>query len=172
MLYTYLKRVTAFAAVPGAVIGAIPPVVGYVAAGGSPTDGRILLPAFLLGIWQVPHFWLLLLLIGEQYARAGLPTLTRVFAPLQLRRVTFMWVLAAAVAGAVFPVVMQGFIRLPWSLLIVAVSIWLGVGGATLLYPGRDERTAFRKVFIRINLFALIVVFCLVADALRLGQFL
>jgi protoheme IX farnesyltransferase len=164
-VYTYLKRWSAFAAVPGALIGAIPPVVGYVAAGGSPTDDRIILPALLLFIWQVPHFWLLLLLIGGQYAGAGQPTLTQLFSPRQLRRVTFMWVLAAAGAGAVFPAMFPTAAGLPWSLGMLLASAWLAVKSITLLYPGQDERVAFRKVFLCINVFALAMVVCLIGGA-------
>ena len=83
-VYTGLKRVTAFAVVPGALIGSIPPLIGYTAAGGLPTDPLILLVAAFLFIWQVPHFWLLLLMWGDQYGQAGMPTLTRVFSRMQL----------------------------------------------------------------------------------------
>ena len=75
-IYTPLKRVTAFAAIPGGVVGAIPPVIGWVSGGGDPTDARIIVVAFFFFVWQVPHFWLLLMRIGGDYERAGLPSLT------------------------------------------------------------------------------------------------
>ena len=62
-IYTPLKRKTAFAVVPGSVIGAIPPMVGYVAAGGSALDPQILAFAFFMFMWQIPHFWLLIMKI-------------------------------------------------------------------------------------------------------------
>jgi heme o synthase len=82
--YTYLKRVWPFAAVPGAIIGALPPVIGWAAAGGSILDPRILAIAFLFFIWQAPHFWLLLFIFGKEYEEAGLPALTRLFSRRQL----------------------------------------------------------------------------------------
>ncbi|MDM8009064.1 MAG: UbiA family prenyltransferase [Phycisphaerae bacterium] len=184
-LYTYLKRVTAFAVVPGAVIGAIPPVIGFVAAGGDVSDPVILLVAGFLFIWQVPHFWLLMLLLEDQYVRAGLPTLGRSFSRPQLHRVTFMWVLAAAVSGMAFPAVMRGQMRLPWNVVIVLASCWLVTVAMSVLLGGRaaqlragaqtaggapvPDRSVFRKAFVRINIFALVFVVSLSLNVLGLS---
>jgi protoheme IX farnesyltransferase len=169
-LYTYLKRWSAFAAVPGAIIGAIPPVVGYAAAGGAPTDERILLAAMFMFIWQVPHFWLLLLMVGDQYEKAGLPTLTQLFTSAQVRRITFMWVLAAAAAGAILPALPSGLVGLPWNLLMVIVSVWLAIKATVLLFPPPEESMPFRRIFLQINVFALTMVVCLAASAVLWGR--
>ena len=76
-VYTYLKRLTAFAVVPGALIGSVPPCIGYVAAGGDLHDPELLLVAMFFFIWQIPHFWLLMLIMGDEYEAAGLPSLTQ-----------------------------------------------------------------------------------------------
>ena len=102
-IYTPLKRVTAFAAIPGGVVGAIPPVIGWVSGGGSPGDARIIAVAFFFFVWQVPHFWLLLMRIGGDYERAGLPSLTAVFSRRQLTRITFVWMIATAFACLLIP---------------------------------------------------------------------
>jgi heme o synthase len=170
-LYTYLKRVTAFAVVPGALIGAIPPVIGYACAGGDPLDPLILLVAGFVFIWQIPHFWLLMLLIGDQYAEAGLPTLTRVFSREQLFRVTFMWMLATAVAGVAFPPLLRQHLLLPWGVVLVLASFWLAAGAIGLLWAARadDDGRPFRRAFVQINLYALIVVACLSVNAVGVG---
>jgi protoheme IX farnesyltransferase len=46
-LYTFLKRKTAFAVIPGSLTGAIPPIIGWTAAGGSIYDFKIILIAFI-----------------------------------------------------------------------------------------------------------------------------
>jgi hypothetical protein len=42
-VYTYLKRITALAVIPGAFTGALPPLIGWMAAGGNPFDITIIL---------------------------------------------------------------------------------------------------------------------------------
>jgi protoheme IX farnesyltransferase len=66
-VYTYLKRITAFAVFPGAITGALPPLIGWVAAGGNVWDKSIIFVEFLFFIGQVPHFWILVLKYGEEY---------------------------------------------------------------------------------------------------------
>ena len=72
LVYTPLKRVTPFAVVPGALIGALPPIIGWTAAGGSIMDKEIFLIAMFLFIGQMPHYWLLLMKIGDEFKDAGL----------------------------------------------------------------------------------------------------
>ncbi len=59
-VYTPLKKVTAFAVIPGSMVGALPPMIGWGAAGGNLTSEVILLVATFFFIGQIPHFWLLL----------------------------------------------------------------------------------------------------------------
>lgn len=77
IIYTPLKKVNALAVVPGSIIGALPPMIGYAAAGGNPFDAQILVVALFFFIWQIPHFWLLLLIHNKDYEKAGFPTLTK-----------------------------------------------------------------------------------------------
>ncbi len=72
-IYTPLKRRTPLALPLGAVCGALPPVIGWCVAGGSPADFRIVLLAGLLYLWQIPHFWLFQRRHGDDYRKAGIP---------------------------------------------------------------------------------------------------
>jgi protoheme IX farnesyltransferase len=102
-VYTRLKRITAFAAVPGAIVGMVPPAIGWVISGGSATDPRLFVISFVFFLWQVPHFWLQILLHGEEYEQAGLPSLTRVMTKRQIARVTFAWIVSVAIASLALP---------------------------------------------------------------------
>jgi heme o synthase len=151
-IYTPLKRVSAFAAIPGGVVGALPPVIGWVAGGGSATDPRIIAVAFFFFVWQIPHFWLLLMRIGDDYARAGLPTLTRVFTKPQLSRIIFMWMLATAAACVSMP--LFGVSSAVWAQVgLAAASVWLG-WHATAMVRSNGEVLAFHQI----NLYALFVI--------------
>jgi protoheme IX farnesyltransferase len=70
LVYTLLKRKTPFAIIPGSLVGAIPPAVGWVAAGGYLFDPQIIIISFFFFIWQIPHFWLLLLIFDKDYKQA------------------------------------------------------------------------------------------------------
>jgi len=158
-VYTYLKRVSAFAVVPGALIGALPPAIGWVAAGGSPTDPRLIALCFLFFIWQVPHFWLLLFTFGPDYANAGLPSLTRIFSLRQLAGLSFIWMLAASASVLLLP--LYGLTSSAWvSLGLVLCGFWLAGAASNLLRP--TPRPAFRAI----NLYVLCVMALLVTDAL------
>lgn len=167
-VYTYLKRITAFAVVPGALIGAVPPIIGFVAAGGNMSNPLIVLVAAFFFVWQIPHFWLILLMCGDQYAAAGLPTLMNLFSRRQILRMTSMWLLATAAAGLVLPTVAPGELALPWKLAIVIASVWLAGRAFSILGLASDDanRLTFKPAFIRVNIYALIVMLCLSLNAL------
>jgi len=97
IIYTPLKRINSLAVIPGSIIGALPPVIGWTAAGGYLYDPKILAVALFFFIWQIPHFWLLLMIYGKDYEKAGFPTLTKIFNNRQLSRITFIWIAALVV---------------------------------------------------------------------------
>ena len=98
-IYTYSKRISSFAVVPGAVTGALPPMIGWVAAGGQILDKPIIFLQFLFFIGQIPHFWLLILKYGEEYKNAGIPSLTDILSRAQINRLTFTWVVSSVTAA-------------------------------------------------------------------------
>lgn len=75
-IYTPLKRVSSLATLVGAFPGAIPPLLGWVAATGSFSTAALVL--FLIQFfWQFPHFWAIAWILDDDYKKAGyrlLPT--------------------------------------------------------------------------------------------------
>jgi protoheme IX farnesyltransferase len=70
-VYTPLKGRTTLNTLVGAVPGAMPPVIGWVAVEGTVTTGAMTLFAILF-LWQVPHFLAIAWMYREEYAKAGL----------------------------------------------------------------------------------------------------
>jgi heme o synthase len=71
LAYTPLKKRTVWATFVGAFPGAIPPMIGWVAATGSLGRGAWLLSGILF-VWQFPHFHAISWMYREDYARAGI----------------------------------------------------------------------------------------------------
>ena len=108
LIYTPMKRVSSLAILAGAVPGALPPVMGWTAAGG-PLDQRALALFLLMFVWQIPHFLAIAALYGDDYENAGLKVLGRTAGP------------AAA-----------GRQMLLYAVLMIPVSLWcyrLGLAG-------------------------------------------
>lgn len=73
--YTPLKRYTSFAAVVGAVPGALPPMIGWAASRGSISELGGWSLFLLMFVWQLPHVLAISWMYKDEYGRAGLPVL-------------------------------------------------------------------------------------------------
>ncbi len=156
LIYTPLKRITPLAIIPGALIGAIPPVIGWVAGNGNLFDSTILIVAFFFFIWQIPHFWLLILNFSNDYEKAGLPTLIRIFNKNQLARITFVWISATALTSLLLP--FFDVIKISYASYAILISaIWLILNSIKLLKSELDK-FYYRFAFREINLFVLLVI--------------
>ena len=162
LVYTPLKRITAFAVLPGALIGALPPLIGWAAAGGNPLDMEIVAVAFLLFVGQMPHYWLLLLKIGNEFRDAGMPVITSLFDPRQIRNLSFIWIAATGVVVMMLPatpiIKNRGI-----SLVLIASAVLFLIRMFQLTYRG-DLIKHWKKAFITVNLFYLVIILVLIAD--------
>lgn len=69
-IYTPVKRISSIAVFIGAIPGALPPLLGYVAVKGTIDYMAILLFATQF-MWQFPHFWAIAWRVHEDYQKAG-----------------------------------------------------------------------------------------------------
>ena len=74
VIYTPMKRRSQLATLVGAVPGALPPMIGWVAARGSLTAEAWALFAIVF-VWQIPHFMAIAWLYRADFGRAGFPLL-------------------------------------------------------------------------------------------------
>ncbi len=161
--YTPLKKVSAYAVVPGGLIGSIPPMVGWVAAGGGVLDLEILAFAFFIFLWQVPHFWLLSMFLGQDYEKGGFPCISNLFSEAQMRRIIYSW----SVATVMSPFLIlgaSGEFSLVLCLIISGLGMWLIQKHSVLVRP--TAVVNYKKAFMQINFYALMIMVTLVAHRL------
>lgn len=164
IIYTPLKKISPFAVIPGSVIGAIPPMVGWIVGGGSLLDPKLFVLAFFFFMSQVPHFWLLLLRYGDDYDAAGFPVINKILTDRQIKRVTFVWIVATAV-NIVLLVVVGLFQTLLFEIVILAAAIWLVLIFSKLLRKSEKNFDSFRY-FMLLNIVLLVIILSMVIDPL------
>ena len=160
IIYTNLKRVTAYAVVPGSLVGAIPVFMGWTAGGGYVFESTIVFIAFFLFIWQIPHFWLLMLKYGKDYEAAGFPTINQSVQPTNLKLIIFSWIIATSFSSILVPLFLVNF-SLPFLLIILVLNIFF-VGLFTKLSFGKSHELNFIKSFISINIYMILFMFMLI----------
>lgn len=160
LLYTNLKRITAFAVVPGSLVGAVPALIGWTAAGGYFLESTIVFIAFFLFIWQVPHFWLLMLKYGKEYESAGFPTINNVINPVNLKRIIFSWIVATSSVSIMIPLFLVN-ISLPFFIFIFILNV-LFIVIFTRLSFGKTAELNLMKSFISINVYMLLFMVLLI----------
>ncbi|MEJ5262447.1 MAG: protoheme IX farnesyltransferase [Ignavibacterium sp.] len=165
-IYTPLKKKTPFAIIPGSLVGAIPPIIGWSAAGGELLNPQIFMIAFFFFIWQIPHFWLLLLVLDDDYRKAGMPTLTNIFTKEQLARITFIWIIATAISSLFLPMVALVETEIIKYLIVFSV-ILLSITSLKLLKYS-ENGPSINFAFRNINFFVLFIVSIISFDKLIL----
>ena len=165
-IYTYSKRITAFAVVPGAVTGALPPLIGWVAAGGGAWDKPIIFIEFLFFAGQIPHFWLVILKYGEEYKKAGIPSLEDIFSTSQINRLTFTWVIFSIIA-ALFLCYFEIIQSTPVIVILLLASVIMIWQFSDLIKLPLNKDN-YKKYSILLNLFFLLVLLLLIIDRIIL----
>jgi len=160
-IYTPLKRFTAFAVVPGSLVGAVPVYIGWTAAGGTVTDKAILFVGLFLFIWQVPHFWLLMLKYGEEYKKAGFKTVTGTFHAMTLPKIIFAWVMCTSFSSLIVPLFLET-VSLWFFLVVFALN--LGFISLFIQLAFKPEQPiSFRRSFIGINIYMMVFMLFIIA---------
>lgn len=164
VVYTlWLKRTSTWSTSVGAISGAMPPVIGYVAVTGTVDMGAILLFAMLF-LWQPPHFWALGIRRVEEYRAAGFPLLPVVKG---IRR-TKIQMIPYLVLLVPLPVLMYvygyaGVFFLAISLLLSLVWLYIAVKG----FRAKDDEAWSRKVFLFSINYLTVSLFVLILDTVR-----
>jgi protoheme IX farnesyltransferase len=168
LVYTPLKRYTSLNTVVGAIPGAMPPLLGYVALSGAAGPWGWLLFAAVFA-WQFPHFFAIAWLYRDEYRRAGmvmLPSLPGA-AGLAGRQ-------ALAYSLLLLPVSLLPGVRGEAGIVYTAAALVLGLAYAasSAFFAWRETRTRARtllltSLFYLPLLFAAVLFDPVVSEALR-----
>lgn len=160
-IYTPLKRRTAFAALPGAVCGALPPLIGWTAAGGDLLSQSAIILAGTLFVWQIPHTWLLLCRYRDDLRRSGLPDLFHTIPTERLLQINNCWIAALFLCYLLFP--LFGLIAHPLITAGFLTGLALILTGLVLTRCGSTEEIALHR-FHLVNLSMALLFTVLIVD--------
>lgn len=161
VVYTGLKKVTALAIIPGALVGAVPPLIGYTAAGGGMTDTVIILFALFMFLWQMPHFWLLLARYGSEYEKAGIKTIYASMGTDHINRLILLWITGSSLLLWILTGMFMPF-ELPVAVLLLVLNIGF-IAAFRRVIKVSDTEGRSRNAFILINSFSLLIMLILIA---------
>jgi protoheme IX farnesyltransferase len=147
-LYTlWWKRKMPFAAVPGAIPGALPILMGHVASSRDLwSPGGWYLFAILF-FWQMPHFWVLALKYSDDYRNGEIPTLPVSLGELITRKQITVWGLAYIGISMMAPL----FIPVGNIYLISTVLVGFWVAIELFRYWVKPEGRSWLRFFLSIN---------------------
>ena len=166
--YTRFKARSAFAAVPGAGVGALPPAIGWTAGGGSLADFGLILLCFFLILWQILHFLVFSLAYAREYEEAGLPSLASVFSADQLKRLVLLWLIATAVSAQMAAVFLFHYVP-GLHVMVMIASFYLALKGVFFLYR---RENGYASLFREANNYLLLVLLAAIADRLAADAFI
>ena len=160
-IYTPAKRWSRWSTEIGAISGALPPMIGWAAAGRSnPELGWAMFA--ILYTWQMPHFFSLAWTYRQDYAAAGMPMLSVVDpSGTKVARRSFIWTVLLAVAGA--SPALLGYCSWYYFAVSAVLGAWILWHAFLFLDPARRDVQA-RRLF-RVTLAYLpLLLGALVAD--------
>lgn len=151
-IYTPLKYRSVWAILPGAVCGALPPYIGWLAGGGTFFSPVILGAVLLLAVWQIPHFWLVMLFNKSDYRASALPSLARHLSERRLRFISIIW-LGSLIT--ILHTLLALFTAMPTTIRVMISVASLVVLLIYTLQMGVRKEPPYRFLFILLNSFML-----------------
>jgi protoheme IX farnesyltransferase len=163
VVYTmWLKRRTPQNIVIGGAAGALPPVIGWVAAAGDVGLEPLIL-FLIIFLWTPPHFWALSLNLAGEYARAGVPMLPVVAGRAETKRQILLYSVLLALISL-----------LPWALGFAGAIYGVAAAmlGAIMIFlswqvrrSNDKERQPARRLFVFSMLYLVLLFGALLMDA-------
>ena len=163
LIYTPLKTKSPLSILPGALVGAVPPLIGWTSAGDSMTHPTIVYIAIFMFFWQLPHFWLLLIMFGKQYEKAGFSSISKFYSTKQIKHIVFFWAGVTSIFLFFFPVFNIHLPKILAAILIIS-NLFFIFWFYRLIY-GKEEKKAIRGAFILINSYLMVALIIFIVNS-------
>lgn len=143
-VYTPLKKINSISVLVGAVPGALPCIIGWVAGNDALTTGAWVLFGIQF-VWQFPHFWAIAWLAHKDYSNAGFRLLPSVQGPTKYSAIQSIIYSLLLIPVGVLPYFtgMSGIVSLVIVLLANLFMIWQSVR----LFREMEAKAARRVMF-------------------------
>ena len=166
-LYTPLKTITPLSVFVGAFPGAIPYMLGWVAATGhfGIEAGTLFIIQFF---WQFPHFWAIGWFLYEDYKKAGffmLPTGKRDKKTALQTILYTIWMIIASVIPA-FGFTGKLFLTKFSAAIVLLLGFWM-LFYAVKLYQNRDAKAARKLMIVSVSYISLLQIIFILDKFLR-----
>ena len=159
-VYTPMKKIHPIAVFVGAIPGALPPLIGWVAATGSIDAGGLVLFSIQF-FWQFPHFWAIAWVAYDDYANAGIRML-----PTREKESRF-----TAIQCIMYSLVLIPMAMLPKMMgMTGSIGTWLSVAcgamylAASIAFYIRNDHRSARRVMFASFFYLPVVLLALVID--------
>lgn len=159
-IYTPLKKVNSIAVLVGAIPGAIPCLIGWVAATGSFSAGGWILFGIQF-LWQFPHFWAIAWLAHKDYTTAGFKLLPGDKGPEKFTAIQSIMYSALMIPVGVLP----HFYNITGTTsmwIVLGCNLWM-VYASVMLYVKMNAKSA-RMVMFSSYFYLMIVLLSLYGD--------
>jgi len=163
LIYTPLKSRSWLAIIPGAFVGAVPPLIGWTSAGFFIFHPNAIFVAIFVFLWQIPHFWLLMIKYGKEYESAGFSSISKMLNERQIKLVVFYWGMITSLFLLLFP-----FFGFTFKPLLISFLIGINFLFVALFHRflfREESPKTIRKAFILINSYAMVIFLLLVINA-------
>jgi protoheme IX farnesyltransferase len=159
-VYTPLKKVNSIAVLVGAIPGALPCLIGWVAATASFSLGGWVLFGIQF-LWQFPHFWAIAWLAHQDYTKAGFKLLPGDKGPTKFTALQTVVYSALMIPMGLLPYYI-GIAGLGSLWVLLMCNLWM-VGVSILLFVKMDLKSA-RWVMFSSYFYLMIVLLALFVD--------
>jgi heme o synthase len=162
-VYTPLKKINSIAVLVGAIPGALPCLIGWVAGTDSFSAGGCVLFGIQF-LWQFPHFWAIAWLAHEDYTKAGFKLLPSDKGPTKFTALQTIMYSAMMIPVGIMPYYyhLSGQVSM-W--IVLGCNLWM-LYTSILLFMKMDKSAA-RKVMFSSYFYLMIVFLALWADKIR-----